>query len=399
VPQNKQTANDGGVATQVPIEQPTSVTLDSAGNLYFSGGARVQKVNTAGIIQTVAGNGTLGDTGDGGPGTSAEVKSVAGLAADSAGNLYIAENSYRVRAVDASGNISTVAGNGTRGYTGDGGPAIAAQLSDPQDVVVDSTGNFYVSDSSANVVRKVNAVATSAAPVISLVSNAFGGSQTLAPNTWVQVKGVNLAPAGDTRIWAGGDFINNQLPTQLDGVSVTVNGKPAFVYYISPTQVNILTPPDAISGTVAVQLTSGGVKSNVVNNAAQLLSLAFFTFDATHVTATHADGSLIGPATLYAGLSTPAKPGETIVVYGNGFGPTTEPIVSGGLTQSGALTGSLIIGIGGFVANVPFAGLVAPGEFQFNIVVPSSAPDGDLGISASYNGAFTPTSATLSVQH
>jgi len=399
VPQNKQTANDGGVATQVPIQQPSSVTVDIAGNIYFSDGARVQRVDTSGIIRTVAGTGTLGDTGDGGPGASAEVKSVAGLAADNSGNLYIAENTYRVRRVDASGIITTVAGNGTRGYTGDGGPALSAQFDDPQDVVLDSAGNFYISDSSANVVRKVNALAASTAPVISLVSNAFGGSQTLSPNTWVQVKGVNLAPAGHTRIWAGPDFVNNQLPTQLDGVSIMVNGKPAFVYYISPTQVNILTPPDSISGSIAVQLTNGGVKSNVVNNAAQPLSLAFFTFDATHVTATHADGSLIGPATLYPGLSTPAKPGETIIVYANGFGTTTVPIVSGGLTQSGTLTGQLIVGLGGFIADVPFAGLVGPGEFQFNIVVPSSAPDGDLGISAAYDNAFTPKTATLAVQH
>ena len=399
VPSNKSDANDGSQATSVAIEQPTSVTLDFAGNIYFSGGARVQKVDTAGIIRTVAGTGVLGDTGDNGPAVGAQVKSVAGLAADNAGNLYVAENSYRVRKVDASGIITTVAGNGTRGYTGDGGPAISAQFDDPQDVVVDSAGNLYISDSSANVVRKVNALVSSTAPTISLVSNAFGGSQTIAPNTWVQVKGVNLAPAGDTRIWGGSDFVNSQLPTQLDGVSVTVNGKAAFIYYISPTQVNILTPPDAISGTIAVQLTNGGVTSNVVTNQAQALSLALFTFDATHVTATHADGSLIGPAALYPGLSTPAKPGETIVVYANGFGPTTVPIVGGGLTQSGTLTGTLIVAIGGFPANVPFAGLVAPGEFQFNIVVPSSAPDGDLGISASYDGAFTPTSATLAVQH
>ncbi len=390
---------DGSTATSVAIGQPTSVTVDLAGNIYFSNGARVQKVDTNGIIRTVAGTGVLGDTGDNGPGVSAQVKSVAGLAADNAGNLYITENSYRVRRVDASGVITTVAGNGTRGYTGDGGPAISAQFEDPQDVVLDSSGNLYISDSSSNVIRKVNALVSSTAPTISLVSNAFGGSQTIAPNTWVQVKGVNLAPVGHTRIWGSSDFANNQLPTQLDGVSVTINGKAAFIYYISSTQVNILTPPDAISGTVAVQLTNGAVKSNVINSAALPLSLAFFTFDATHVTATHADGSLIGPTTLYPGVSTPAKPGETIIVYANGFGPTTVPIVSSGLTQSGTLTGSLVVGIGGFVASVPFAGLVGPGEFQFNMVVPASAPDGDLGISASYNGAFTPTSATLAVQH
>lgn len=397
VPQNKQTANDGGIATQVPIQQPTSVTVDSAGNIYFSGGARVQKVDTNGIIQTVAGTGTLGDTGDGGPGTSAEVKSVVGLAADNFGNLYIDETTNRIRRVDPAGIITTVAGNGTSGYSGDGGPAIAAQLANPQDVAADSDGNFYIADGGG--IRKVNAPAASTVPTISLVSNAFGGSLNIAPNTWIQVKGVNLAPAGDRRIWAGADFANNVLPTQLDGVSVTVNGKPAFVYFISPTQLNVLTPPDAISGTVAVQVTSGGVKSNVVNSPALPVSEAFFTFDATHITATHLDGSLIGPTTLYPGYTTPAKPGETIIVYGNGFGPTTVPIVSGGLSQSGTLTGSLIVAIGPGPAEVPFAGLVAPGEFQFNIVVPLSTPDGDISISAAYNNAFTPKTATLAVQH
>ena len=398
VPPNKQTANDGGIATQVPIQQPSSVTVDSAGNLYFSDGARVQKVDTSGIIRTVAGNGTLGDTGDGGPAISAEVKSVVALAADSAGNLYISETTNRVRKVDASGIITTVAGNGTRGNTGDGGPAISAQLTNPQGVAADSAGNFYIADSGANVVRKVNAPAASAAPTISLVSNAFGGSLTIAPNTWIQVKGVNLAPAGDTRIWAGSDFANNQLPTQLDGVSVTVNGKPAFVYFISPTQLNVLTPPDAMTGTVAVQVTNGGVKSNIVNSPAQPLSPAFFTFDATHITATHLDGSLVGPAALYPGFSTPARPGETIVVYGNGFGTTTVPIVTGALSQSGTLTGALVVAIGPSPANVPFAGLIAPGLFQFNMVVPASTPDGDIQISAAYDGAFTPKTATLAVQ-
>jgi uncharacterized protein (TIGR03437 family) len=397
VPPNKQTANDGGVAIQVPIEQPTSVNVDFTGNIYFSGGARVQKVDTNGIIRTVAGNGILGDTGDGGPGTSAEVKSVVGLAADHSGNLYIDETTNRIRRVDASGIITTVAGNGTSGYSGDGGPAIAAQLKGPTDVAVDSAGNIYIVDGGG--IRKVNAPAASTVPVISLVSNAFGGSQTIAPNTWIQVKGVNLAPPNDSRIWAGSDFVNSQLPTQLDGVSVTVNGKPAFVYFISPTQLNVLTPPDAISGTIAVQVTNGGVKSNVVNSPAQPLALAFFTFDATHITATHLDGSLIGPTTLYPGYSTPAKPGETIIVYGNGFGPTTVPVVSGGLTQSGTLTGQLIVAIGPGPADVPFAGLVAPGEFQFNIVVPASTPDGDISISAAYANSFTPKTATLAVQH
>src|ERR1041385_8698963 len=83
-------------------------------------------------------------------------------------------------------------------------------------------------------------------PVISLVANAEGESPTIAPNTWIEIKGQNLARANDTRVWQESDFVNNQMPTSLDGVSVTVNGKSAFVFYISPTQVNALTPPDAM---------------------------------------------------------------------------------------------------------------------------------------------------------
>jgi hypothetical protein len=196
VPQSKSSAGDGGVATQTAIQQPNSVSVDNAGNIYFSSIGRVQKVDSGGIIRTVAGDGTQGDTGDGGPGTSAEVKSISAVAADNMGGVYITESTDRVRHVDASGIIKTAAGNGTRGCSGQGGPAVSAQITNPQGVVVDSAGNFYIS---ACDIEKVNALVTSTAPVISLVSNAFQGSLTLAPNTWVQVKGVNLAP--DSRIW------------------------------------------------------------------------------------------------------------------------------------------------------------------------------------------------------
>ena len=92
----------------------------------------------------------------------------------------------------------------------------------------------------------------------------------IAPNTWVEIKGTNLAPAGASRIWQGSDFFGGQMPVQLDGVSATVNGKNAFVYYISPAQVNILTPPDAIQGTVQVKLTNAGVISAAVVSATAL---------------------------------------------------------------------------------------------------------------------------------
>jgi uncharacterized protein (TIGR03437 family) len=217
----------------------------------------------------------------------------------------------------------------------------------------------------------------------------------------VEIKGANLAPAGDTRIWQGPDFVNNQLPTQLDGVGVKVNGKSAFVYYISPTQVNVLTPPDAVSGAVQVTVTSGGSSSPAATVQAQALSPSFFIFGAgPYVAAVHANGDLVGPAALSVPGYTfsPAKPGETIQIYANGFGATSTAIVSGSLTQGGTLNPAPVVKIGGTTATVVFAGLVLPGEFQFNVVVPSIA-DGDQAITATVNGVNTQSGAMLAVQH
>ena len=203
-----------------------------------------------------------------------------------------------------------------------------------------------------------------AGPVIAEVANAESESPIIAPNTWVEIKGANLARSGDTRIWQGTDFISNQMPTALDGVSATVNGKAAYVYYISPTQVNILTPPDAMSGAVQVVVTNNGTVSAPFTAQARTLSPSFFVFNGgPYVAAVHANGSLIGP-------TTPAKPGETVLIFANGFGPTNVPVASGSSTQSGVLSPLPVIQIGGMTAAVQFAGLVAPGEFQFNVVVP-----------------------------
>jgi len=193
--------------------------------------------------------------------------------------------------------------------------------------------------------------------------------------------------------------VNNQLPTSLDGVSVTVNGVPAYVYYVSPTQVNILTPPNAISGSVPVQITENGVVSASFMVQAQAESPSFFIFGGgPYIAATHVDGSYLGPTSLYPGFTTPAKPGETIVLYANGFGPTSQPIVSGSETQSGTLSPMPLITIGGVAATVTFAGLVAPGEFQFNVVVPPTLSSGDQPTIATYNGLTTQPGTSITVQ-
>jgi uncharacterized protein (TIGR03437 family) len=281
---------------------------------------------------------------------------------------------------------------------------VALAYFDSSNLITQSGGAYQLTTTGLKVAQAYTAIATGGsgpAPAITLVANAEGEVATIAPNTWVEIKGSNLAPAGDTRVWQDTDFINGQMPTQLDGVSAKVNGKSAFVYFISPTQVNILTPPDAIQGQVAVTLTNNGSTSAAVNVQAQALSPSFFIFGGgPYVAAEHARNfSFLGPASLYPGSTTPAKPGETIVLYANGFGATSTPIVSGSTTQGGTLTPLPVIKIGGANASVMFAGLVAAGEFQFNVVVPASTPDGDQPITATYNGASTQAGTLITVQH
>jgi uncharacterized protein (TIGR03437 family) len=247
-----------------------------------------------------------------------------------------------------------------------------------------------------------------APPVITKVANAEGGeSTTISPNTWVEIKGTNLAPAGVSSpdcapgyCWQVADFVNNQLPTILQGVSVTMNGKAAYIYYISDGQINVLTPPDLAAGPVQVQVSVGGIKSAAFASQALDESIAFFVLNGgPYVLATHLNGTLIGPSSLFPGVTTPAKPGETIVIYANGYGPITPPVVAGSLAQSGPMPFFPTLQIGGAVANVTFAGLISPGLYQFNVTVPTTVPDGDNKIQSQFAGQQTAAGELITIQH
>ncbi|MDE0473746.1 MAG: Ig-like domain-containing protein, partial [Gammaproteobacteria bacterium] len=151
-------AGDGGPATAALLDEPSEVAVDGRGNLYIADAEnfRIRKVDSAGIITTVAGVGTQGFSGDGGPATAAQFNRPIGVALDRAGNLYIADASLRVRKVDSSGVITTFAGSGTRGFGGDGGPATAAQIDSPRDVALDTAGNLYIADANNHRIRKVD---------------------------------------------------------------------------------------------------------------------------------------------------------------------------------------------------------------------------------------------------
>lgn len=150
-------SGDGGPATSAEIYNPYGVAVDRFGNVYIAehGNNCIRKVNTAGIISTFAGNGTPGYSGDGGSATAANLDYPSGVAVDGIRNVYIIDN-YRIRKVDTTGIISTFAGNGTKGFSGDGGPATSAMLGDVRGIAVDGSGNVYIGDVGNNVIRKVN---------------------------------------------------------------------------------------------------------------------------------------------------------------------------------------------------------------------------------------------------
>jgi len=169
-------SGDGGQATAAEINQPDDLTFDTYGNLYFVDIAnnRIRKVNTAGIITTIAGNGIQSFSGDGGYATAAELNTPTGLVFDALGNLYIADGvNSRIRKVSTAGIISTIAGcGGAWGYSGDGGQATAAKLSFPNGLAFDALGNLYIADQPNNRVRKVN----TAGVITTIAGNGFGAT-------------------------------------------------------------------------------------------------------------------------------------------------------------------------------------------------------------------------------
>lgn len=235
------------------------------------------------------------------------------------------------------------------------------------------------------------------AVAINAVVNAGSYQPGIASGTWISIFGTNLSQS--TYMWQASDIVNGALPNSLQGVSVTVDGLPAYLDYVSPTQVNALVPDDDTLGPVPVQVTAGGVASNVVTVQKSLFAPAFLTFDGTHVAALHADYSPIGAPNLLAGaVTTPARPGEIVLLYGVGFGPAQPPQPSGQLvTTATPLANGVQIAIGGQTAPVAYAGLTGSGLYQFNVTVPQ-LPSGDAAVGATIGGVSTQTGVSITVQ-
>jgi uncharacterized protein (TIGR03437 family) len=287
----------------------------------------------------------------------------------------------------------------------------AGLASGPAQVIISSVGQT----SQLGVTMMIAGSASVATPVITSIDTA-GGFPTIAQNGFIEIKGSNLSPSAVSSpdcapgyCWQASDFVNNQMPTALHGVSVTVNGKPAFVYFISPTQINALTPLDSTTGSVQVVVNNNSVSSTPFATTEIAVAPSFLLFNAQgYIAATHLNNTgcaasglvycYVGPTTLYPGASTPAAPGETIVAYAVGFGLPTTTLTSGSATQSGLLPTSPSCKIGGNPATVGFAGLISPGLYQFNMTIPSTAANGDNTITCTYGGSSTPSSDLITVQ-
>ncbi|PWU07435.1 MAG: hypothetical protein C5B51_10055 [Terriglobia bacterium] len=391
-----QFSGEGGVATQASLNSPQGIAVDAKGNLYIADtlNQRIRMVS-GGVITTIAGNGTAGFSGDNGLAVKAQLNYPKDVAVDAAGNLYIADSyNFRIRMVTPDGAITTIAGRSASGYAGDGGLATNARLNFPQGVAVGPNGTIYIADTQNNVIRLLTPLTdgsgfpppTSNPPLITSVvsASACGAFSSAAPGSWIEIRGTNLATTA--RAWTGSDFQGNLAPTSLEGTRVTIAGQSAVVLYISPNQVNAQVPVTVSPGTQQVSVTSGnlpGAAYSLTINAAQPglcqgVQIAGTPYLAAVVSNT-ATYILPANASIPGVTSRPARAGEVITFFGNGFGAVTPGASQGQIvSQLNQLTTPLQIFFGQAQATVQYQGL-APGFlglYQFNVVVPN-IPDSD----------------------
>jgi uncharacterized protein (TIGR03437 family) len=345
----------------------SSVAVDGAGNAVVAGGTRASDFPVASPSQ--AANAGLSDafaTIIAADGSQIKYSTYFGGSLDD-GALGVA--------VDSSGNVIIAGQTWSGDFPVDGGLQPPTGLSEAF-VIKLATGP----------------------PVIGSVVNGGSYQGNIAPGSWVAIKGSNLSTTTGT--WVSADFSNGNLPTSLDGVSVTIGGKPAFVYYISPTQINVQAP-DVAAGTVSVVVTLNGVPSAPAAAQLQPAAPAFFQYGATNtaIASRLPDYAVVGDPSVEPG-AVAAKPGDLVILWGTGFGPTS-PAVPAGTTVSGApaVTPAPTVTVGGVPAQVISAMLTTgtAGLYQVTIQLPANTPAGSLAVQASVGGVSSPEGVTIFV--
>jgi uncharacterized protein (TIGR03437 family) len=454
VPGGSGSSGDGGPATSALFGALYGIAVDSAENLYISdfGNNRVRVVNAAGIITTAAGGaGSSESIGDGGPPTSAYLEPD-DVAVDGAGNYYIADYvNNRVRKVTVGEKAPGLLSAASSLYFSLG---VAVNSSpNPETIDVYTLGTvpllFTVTSSTSSGGNWLTTIQTSGTtpalitasilmipgvgtfqgsivltpnapdlspitipvtlyvpatappePVITGVVNGASFQPGVVANSWATIQGTNLASTTDN--W-NSSIKNGQLPDSLDGVTVLFDGMPAAVNYISPTQINVLAP-NVTSSTTQVVVTNAGSIGAGLSVPASQYGPAFFSWPDNQVVATRQDFSYAAKAGTFPTLTTvAAKPGDVIILWGSGFGPTT-PSVPTGLETPSDTTYSTSPAPTITIDNVPatvYGAALAPGFaglVQVAIQVPTSLGNGDWPVVASIGGVQSASGLVLSVQ-
>jgi uncharacterized protein (TIGR03437 family) len=377
----------GAQGTTQPLIGVSFISVDSAGNVYMTSDASyvLELVVSTGVLNILAGNGMSGYSGDGGPATSAMIFP-SGVAVDASGNLYIADGGNEAIRKVSNGTITTIAGMPTHVGTSCSVtplPGTSSYVSNTSGIAV-SGAKIYYSDSQGCINELTPAAA--GPPSIQaggvVTASAWGDFTSTAPGSWIEIYGSNLAV--DARPWQASDFVGNTAPTQLDGTSLTIAGQSAFIDYISPLQIDAQVPSNLPSGPQQLVVTtpSGAMATSTIiisqTDPGMLAPASFIVGGKQYVAALFPDNAtFVMPAGAVSGVtSRPASPGDTIIMYGIGFG-TVTPNTPAGQFASGQtkLTSSLNIYFAGTAANLTYQGL-SPGSiglYQFDLVVPSVA--------------------------
>jgi uncharacterized protein (TIGR03437 family) len=388
-------------ALSAQFTSPTGVCSGPDGAVYIgdTGNHMLRRVSTDGTISAVAGIGFQGYTGDGGPALAARLNAPRGCAVDGIGDIFIADmGNNAIRMVTPDGNISTIAGNGTAGFAGDGGPAAQALLQNPYAVAVDEQGNVYVADTGNNRIRRL----TPSIPQLGELDQTLGFANAaslvsgpVAAGSILSIFGSGLGPL--VALTAALQSPTT-LATQLGETQVLFDNTPAALYYAQDSQINAQVPYETAGHTtvkVEVRLNGIAIGSTSIPIAAAAPGLFTWNGGTGPAIAVNADGTLNGAAT-------PAPQTSIVIVYGTGGGSTNPTGVDGQI--SGPHQTPLVLPvsatIGGQPASVTWAGEASgnPGTTEFDVVIPSNAPSGPQAIVVTIAGNSSQNGALLYIQ-
>jgi uncharacterized protein (TIGR03437 family) len=385
---------DGGPAPTAQLDMPGACAADAAGNLYIAdtGNHRIRKVAAGGGVSTVAGTGSQGGSGDEGPATAAALSAPRGVAVDGSGNIFIADTgNNRIRMVTADGVIHNIAGTSVAGFGGDGGAALPALLNAPSGLLVDGSGDVYVADSGNNRIRRLTPKpASPALPPLepspapaAVVLNAA----TMAPGAVAPGELVTVTgTALGPQSGVAGLFDSAGLVANLvAGTEVDFDGIAAPVFYTQYSQVTVQVPY-----TVAGNGTTGVAVVYLGQTAAAATIPVADSAPGLFPQVLNQDGSANA-------ASNPAPPGSTVVLYGTGEGLRNAGNIAG-LPAAAPYANPVqpvVLTIGGAMASIAFSG-AAPGQVgvvQVNAVVPGNLPSGQNAVVLGVGTASSPAVA------